>query len=882
MRLFALALWAAVAVVPTAGALAQGEGGGEAETPALVPPQLIEFVEAEFPPEEEERGVTEASVVLLLSISAEGEVVDVEVSVSGGEAFDEAAMAAARQLRFEPALRDGEPIPVRVGFQYDFVLQAVLDRKTTADFEGTVLDRWTKQPVPGVVVSLDTGEEAVTDEEGAFAFADLEPGPRVVTLHGEGISMVITEEFLEESHLVQATYQVEPLGEDDDDELEIVISAPRIRKQVLSTEVLADQGRRVPGSQGDVLRVVENLPGVARSAAGSGELVVWGASPQDTRTYVDGIRIPRLYHDGGYRSVIHSDLVRSVELIPGGYGPMYGRGLGGIVAVELEPLDEEIFSGSLEANGIDASASTIARLSDDLHVAVAARRSHLDTYVDTFAKPFTEREVEEFLPIPRFLDGQFRLAYHLSQEEKVEVGFLGSTDRIHHSLHNPDPALSVSRTSSVDFYRVYSRYENRAQTGDVTSVVLSWGQDFTLLEEHHGSTPITMKNESDVFGLRASWRGGLAESVRAEVGVDVDWTFSSASRFGSIGAPAREGDPTVFGRPPPDQVNADEWRASAGSFAPYALLEIGLFDDKVQLVPGLRLDPFVMQASRSTPKVGDLPAIAIADADIVVEPRLAVSYTPFSALTLRAAAGLYHQAPTPDDLSAVFGTPDLGISTAEHWLVGGTVRLTEGLSFELTGFATNSRDLPVRSRSDSPALARALEQDGEGRSRGVQVLLRQNPIGPFFGWVSYSLSKSERKDGPDAAWRPFDWDQRHVLTAVASFDLGRGFEVGGRFRLASGFPRTEVTGAYYDVVRDRYQPLFGEPGRISLPAFASLDLRASKRMDLGGSELELYLDVQNVTNRENPEEFVYDPTFETRATISGFPILPMLGAKWSW
>src|SRR5690606_25908105 len=97
-----------------------------------------------------------------------------------------------------------------------------------------------------------------------------------------------------------------------------------------------------------------------------------------------------------------------------------------------------------------------------------------------------------------------------------------------------------------------------------------------------------------------------------------------------------------------------------------------LFDDKVQLVPGLRLDPFVMQASRSTPKVGDLPAIAIADADIVVEPRLAVSYTPFSALTLRAAAGLYHQAPTPDDLSAVFGTPDLGISTAEHWLVGGT------------------------------------------------------------------------------------------------------------------------------------------------------------------------------------------------------------------
>lgn len=854
----------------------------EAAAPVLLPPRLIEFVEAEFPPEEEEAGVTEASVILLLSISAEGEVVDVEVSTSAGEAFDEAAMAAARQLRFEPATRDGEPIPVRVGFQYDFVLETVVERKTTADFEGRVLDRWTKDPVPGAVVSLDTGEEAVTDEDGAFRFSDLEPGPRVVTIHGDGISMVITEEKLEESHLVEATYHVEPLADDEDDELEIVVSAPRIRKQVLSTEVLADQGRRVPGSQGDVLRVVENLPGVARSAAGSGELVVWGASPQDTRTYVDGIRIPRLYHDGGYRSVIHSDLVRSVELIPGGYGPMYGRGLGGIVAVELKPLDEEIFSGSLEANGIDAAASTVARLSENLHVALAARRSHLDTYVDAIAKPFTDDDVEEFLPIPRFLDGQFRLSYRLSQEERIEAGFLGSTDRIDHSLTNPDPALSVSRTSSVDFFRLYSRYENRAQNGDVTSVVLSWGQDDTLLEELHGGTPIYIQNDADVFGLRASWRGGVSDSVRAEVGLDVDWTFSRASRFGSIGAPAREGDATVFGRPPPDQINADTWEASAGSFAPYALLDIGLFDDKVQIVPGLRLDPYVMQASRSTPRVGELPAIAIAQADIVVEPRISLRYTPFSALTLKAATGIYHQPPLPEDLSAVFGTPTLGLSTAEHWLLGGTVRLTEGLSLELTGFATHSRDLAVRARSESPALARALEQDGEGRSRGLQILLRQNPIGPFFGWVSYSLSKSERKDGPGAAWRPFDWDQRHVLTAVGSFDLGKGFEIGGRFRLATGFPRTEVVGAYYDVARDRYQPLFGERGGIRLPTFASLDLRASKRMELGGTELEFYLDVQNVTNRENPEEFIYDPTYRTRASISGFPILPMLGAKWSW
>lgn len=852
-------------------------------SPSLVPPELLHFEEAVFPETEEAEGVTEASVVLLLSISEEGSIVGVEVAESGGEAFDQAAIEAAWKLRFSPATNDGQPIGVRIGFRYDFVLQTELERKSTADFEGTTVDRFTKAPVPGVSVSLDTGEEAVTGEDGRFRFSDLEPGLRTVTLSGDRVGMVITEENLEASHLVQAVYEVETKEEDDDeDELEIVVTAPRIRKQVLSTEVLSDQGRRIPGSQGDVLRVVENLPGVARAAAGSGHLVVWGASPKDTRTYVDGIRIPRLYHDGGYRSVLHSDLVRSVELLPGGYGPMYGRGLGGIVAVELAPLEGERSKGSVELNGIDASAAVHAPLTEDLHVAIAARRSHLDSYVGGASSLFTDRDVEEVLPFPRFLDGQLRLSYRLSAEERIEVGLFGSTDRTEHTLQHSEPALAVRRSNGTDFFRLYSKYENRSQAGAVTSVVASWGRDHESLQENHGATPILLENESDVVGLRASWRGSVSRDVVAEVGVDADWTFSRLSRFGSIGAPSREGDPTVFGRPPPAQINADEWSASAGSLAPYALVDIGLFDGKLHVIPGLRLEPFVFQTDRSTPKVGELPPIAIAQADMTVAPRLALLYTPLPALSLKAAAGAYHQPPTPEDLSSVFGNPHLGISRGEHWLAGATLRVAEGLSLEATGFATRSKDLPVRSGTESPALARALDQSGEGRSHGAQFLIRQDPVGPFFGWLSYSISRSERRDNREAAWRLFDWDQLHVLTAVASFDLGAGYEVGGRFRYATGFPRTPVIGAYFDASTDRFQPLFGTPGSIRLPHFVSLDLRAAKRIDLAGTELEVYLDVQNVTNQENPEELVYDSTFQKSDTISGFPLLPMLGAKWSW
>lgn len=152
----------------------------------------------------------------------------------------------------------------------------------------------------------------------------------------------------------------EAAKEGDDDDLEIVITVPPTRKQVVSTEVSADQGRRVAGAQGDGLRVVENLPGVARSTVGSGALVVWGASPEDTRVYVDGVRVPRLYHDGALRSVVHSELVKSVELAPGGYGALYGRGLGGLVTVALDPLEEKGFHRSIAADVLDAAGSVRA------------------------------------------------------------------------------------------------------------------------------------------------------------------------------------------------------------------------------------------------------------------------------------------------------------------------------------------------------------------------------------------------------------------------------------------------------------------------------------------------------------------------------------------
>ena len=121
-----------------------------------------------------------------------------------------------------------------------------------------------------------------------------------------------------------------------------------------------------------------------------------------------------------------------------------------------------------------------------------------------------------------------------------------------------------------------------------------------------------------------------------------------------------------------------------------------------------------------------------------------------------------------------------------------------------------------------------------------------------------------------------------MLTAVGSYDLGRGFEIGARLRYATGFPRTPVVDSIPDLRRGYDQPVFGPVNSIRLPAFFQADVRVSKRLRIDRGTLEIYLDVQNVSNRANAEEFVYSADYRARRAITGLPILPVLGARYTW
>lgn len=847
----------------------------------IKPPKLTTFVPAEYPESEKARGRA-ASVVLRLTIDAEGNVQDASVVESAGPDFDAAAAGAAKRFRFEPAQINGKPSPIRILYRYEFTLTPqAAEAPKTAVFDGVIRDRQSQKPQADVTVSLDSGQAAKTDAEGRFHLDNVPPGTHAVTLSGAKLTALRTEETFEAGKKLDATYDVAadaPAAADDGpkDDLEIVVNAPALEKSVVATTVAAEEAKRLPGTQGDVLKVVESMPGVARAQVGSGALVVWGAAPEDTRVYVDGVRLPRLYHGGGLRSVVATELVESVELAPGGYGAGYGRGLGGLVTVQTKHADEKELHASIGADLLDAGGSVRAPITDNLHVAVAGRGSYLKDII----QPFTNSDAEDFFPIPRYYDGQARISYDLGPHERIDLTGMISFDDVTRNVSSPDPLLQKRDDRRTSFQRAYVRWSKDVAGGNI-SIVPWFGADQNSLENDFGDVPASVRTNTTLYGTRGQWRGKLADMLTATVGVDAEVDDSRVHRSGSITTPPREGDARVYGQLPPDQVNADYWKVVQMGLAPFGELDVALWGGRLHITPGLRVDPSFVSVSRKTPVVGETPAIGAFDQDLAIEPRIAVKWSASDRLDLRTAFGRYHQSAAPEDLSAVFGNPTLGASSATHLLVGSAARLLPKTSLETTAFYVWQSDLAVRNAATDPLLAEALSSDGIGHSFGVQMLLRQQLASHMQGWISYSIVRSERRDNPDAAWRPSDYDQTHVFTAVGSYDLGKGWEVGARVRVASGFPRTPVIGALYDSRRDAYTPVFGPTNSIRIPTFYQIDLRGSKRWTLPRGELEAYLELQNVTNRDNPEEIVYSANYRDKGYITGLPILPVIGAKWS-
>ena len=338
-----------------------------------------------------------------------------------------------------------------------------------------------------------------TDEERRLRLhRSCAPGTYKVEIRHPRLVTVLTDETIKPGQKRTMKYYVEEKEEDVDEE--VVVRAARIKKEAVETRIRTEEARKVPGTQGDTLKVVQNLPGVGRASFGSGQLVVWGSSAKETRVNVDGVEIPALYHMGGLRSTINSDLVKSIDLAPGAYGADNGRGLGrararGAVAV--------VHLGRARLRGRRHSWTprpmVTTAITPKLRFAVAGRVS----YLDRLMPQVTSADIGDFFPIPRYDDYQARAALALRKDEEVTATFLASDDHLRRTIPGQRSQRDSSpRTTTARFKRLHRHLQRLFDDGSSVRVTPSIGYDTNSLLQTFGSD--TTAVQSNTWGCRVT------------------------------------------------------------------------------------------------------------------------------------------------------------------------------------------------------------------------------------------------------------------------------------------------------------------------------------------------------------------------------------------
>ncbi len=170
--------------------------------------------------------------------------------------------------------------------------------------------------------------------------------------------------------------------------------------------------------------------------------------------------------------------------------------------------------------------------------------------------------------------------------------------------------------------------------------------------------------------------------------------------------------------------------------------------------------------------------------------------------------------------------------------------------------------------------------EGVGRIYGLELSGKIDPKGRnYFGYLSYTLSRSERRDLPGQVYRLFDYDQTHIFTALFSYRFPRNWEIGGTLRLVSGNPMTPIIGSFYDAENDVYVPIGGLINSVRNPLFHRLDVRVEKQWSWDVFKLALFLDIQNAYYAKNQEGLLYRYDYAESVKLQGLPIIPAIGIR---
>lgn len=649
----------------------------------------------------------------------------------------------------------------------------------------------------GVTVYKKNSQIGTSTNEYGFYSLTLPKGLDTIVFSFVGYKSVYKPVNLK-SNLTIST-DIEEEGKDLE---EVVISSDKEDKNIKSMEMSVakldiKQIQKMPALLGevDIIKSIQLLPGVTTVGEGASGFNVRGGNIDQNLVLMDEAPVYNSSHLFGFFSIFNPDAVKDVKLIKGGIPAQYGGRASSVLDIRMK----EGNSKKMEVNG--GIGTIFSRLSieapilkDKASFIVAARRS----YIDVLAKPLLARKQ------PGLKDAKFYF-YDLTAKFNWRI--------------NDKNTVFASGYFGRDVFGAGFKFNWGNSTATVRLNHIFNSKLFMNLSSFYSNYKYQLGFKSDGTSQQFEWTSNI---INYSVKPDFTYFLNSKNtiRFGAQG---------IFYtfKPGNAVITSQEGNSSNLSLDSQYGVEYAAYIDNEQKLSnrftvqyGIRwsfynyLGKGTKYTYRDTIPNESRPLDKeekIADGQTIKtynnpEPRLAVNYTINDKSSIKLGYNRMSQylhivsntaASTPLDIY----TP---VTNNIKPLISDQITLGYFRNFKDNMFETSAEVYykNLQNQLDyvdnaSLLLNKYLEADliqGKGRAYGLELYIKKAK-GKLNGWVSYTLSKTERqvRGISNDEWFLSKYDRTHNVNTVLIYDLNKRFSFSANFVFQTGTPATFPT-----------------------------------------------------------------------------------------
>lgn len=722
----------------------------------------------------------------------------------------------------------------------------------TGIIRGRVFNEKNNEPLPFTNIIIEgTNVGSTSDFEGNFLFTGIEPGFVRLRASAVGYETKVTPDFMVTNartanvdigmretavQLQEVRIQASPFQRKEE--------SPVSLRRLSIAEI-----ERNPGSNRDISRVIQSLPGVGFTPAFRNDVIIRGGGPNENRFYLDGVEIPNLNHfatqgaSGGPTGIINIDFIREVEMYSSAFPANRGNALSSIFEFSQVRGDAERlnFRGSVGAS--DLALTLDGPLSRNTSMIFSVRRSYLQFLFSAIGLPF----------LPTYNDFQFKTDTRINEKSELTLIGIGALDQFRLNLKANETEeqrfildyLPVNEQWNYTMGAVYRRFRNNG----FDRLVLSRN----MLRNFAWKYPDNDESLARIYDYVSDEIENKFRYERTTQMGDSKILWGGGSEYAKY---LNNTYQELFIGGIPQTIDYDSF-LEIYKWSLFAQYSQSFFDQRLSLSLGVRTDANNYNTSMRNPLKQ-------------ISPRFSGSYTVQENLFLNFSTGKFYQLPAYTTMGyqnnqGIFVNQinELKYIGVDHY-VGGVEYLPRRLTkITLEGFFKNYHNYPFSLR-DSVALGSKSADYGifgdeevrslsSGRAYGAELLYREQSIKNLNLILSYTFVRSEFEDIRSGGYIPSSWDSRHIINFTAGLKLARNWDIGAKWRFSGGAPYTP-----FDQDISSRRQAWDLQGRAyldyqqynakRLSAFHSLDLRIDKQYFFPRFSLMFYLDIQNVYN----------------------------------